>query len=97
KGRHSGIQVIIACHAITFFEGPMVTNSQQWSIWDLNKAALKQLAIKIATRKMPEAAMEKFISDCTQEDYSFAFINFKDPYGHKYYKGLDEPYKIDET
>lgn len=96
RGRHHGIHFCVACHGITFFEGPMITNSSQWLIWDLNKSALKQLSAKIATRQMNEQNMEEFLSATTEKPYSFAFINNKDPYNNKYYIGFDKPYEIPE-
>lgn len=94
RGRHSGIHIAIASHGITHFEGPMITNSTQWLVWDLNKNALKQLCTKISTRDMPEGEMEEFISSSTERPYSFAFINIKDPYKNKYYVSFDRPYDV---
>jgi len=97
KGRHAGIQFIICCHNIQFYESPMINNSNQWSIWDLNTLAMKTLCGKLATRTMSERDLSQFIETCIRDGpYSFAFINYKDPYGHKYYHSLDRPYEKEE-
>lgn len=94
RGRHNGIHFLLASHGITFLEGPMITGTSQLCIWDMNKSALKLLCAKISTRRMDENKMMDYISQATEQDYSFAFIFNKDPYGNQFYLNFDKPYDV---
>jgi Poxvirus A32 protein len=78
--RHYGCNLITACQSIMHLESAMISNSVQWTIWQVNKRALKKICNDLATATMDEDALEKFVNDNTKEPYAWVFIDYlKDP------------------
>ena len=74
--RHFGAGVILAVQSINHLEGSMITNITQWSIWDMNSRALTKLVNDIATARVKEDTLKRFILENTRNPYDFVYIDF---------------------
>ena len=90
--RHLGGNLMVGVQSLTQLEGSMITNSKQWTLWDMNQRQLKKLSNDIATATMPEKELEAFIREGTKKPYSFVFIDYTAEHGKKFRWGFGDPY-----
>lgn len=77
--RHYGAGLIVAVQSINHLEGSMITNATQWSVWDMNKRALKKFCDDVATARVNEETLKLFIVQNTDKPYDFVYIDFTKP------------------
>lgn len=91
--RHWGGDLIYSAHNITFLEGAQINNTKQFAVWDMNNKYLKKFCDTVATAKMNEEDMYKYIRENTKEMYSFVFWDIKKPtLEETFWIGFDRPY-----
>lgn len=95
--RHYGGNLIVAVQSISHMEGIQMTNSMQWTIWDCNNRQLKKLANDLATARMNEDALKKFVQENTKKPYSFVFIDYDKPHDETFRIGFDRIYNPTES
>ncbi|KAJ3031056.1 hypothetical protein HK097_005512, partial [Rhizophlyctis rosea] len=87
--RHFGAGVVLAVQSINHLEGSMITNITQWSIWDMNKRALKKFCDDVATARVNEDTLKRFILENTGDPYAFVCIDFTKPPSETLRVGFD--------
>lgn len=89
KLRHYGGNLIVACQSISHLESTQITNAMQWSVWDSNRRQLKKFCDDVATARVNEETLKRFIVENTGTPYAFVFIDFTKPPGEELRVGFD--------
>lgn len=87
--RHYGGNLICAVQSITHLEGTQITNAMQWSVWDMNKRALTKFCNDVATARVNEDTLKRFILENTGDPYAFVYVDFSKPPDETLYVGFD--------
>ena len=95
--RHYGRNLIVAAQTLMHLEGIMVTNTSQFTIWDMNQRQLTKLSHDLATARMKEKELENFIKENTKQPYSFVWIDYTKPFDETFWIGYDKPYQKQST
>jgi hypothetical protein len=89
KLRHYGGNLIVACQSITHLESTQITNAMQWSLWDTNRRSLKKFCDDVATARVNEETLKRFILENTGDPHSFVYIDFSKPPNETLHVGFD--------
>lgn len=89
KLRHYGGSLIVACQSISHLESTQITNAMQWSLWDSNKRQLKKFCDDVATARVNEDTLRRFIVENTGNPFDFVTIDFTKPPSETLRVGFD--------
>ena len=87
--RHYGGNLICGVQSLLHMDSIQISNSTQWCIWDMNQKQLKKLATDLATSRINEDQLERFVRQNTVKPFSFVFIDYTKSQDQSFWVGFD--------